>query len=205
MPQADEARKAITKIPVRQSKRLRGYNMMISLADRTRAKDTSIWLHSIHGDVATGMEKAKARVALGYGSEGAEDDEEPMDLSAMEGGMSARFIGREHLAVTVTIEEPVRRGMPMTYLDSLSDIEFTATGQVAKDLAVVTRWEVNGKHTGELLGVPPSGRHVTLTGMTMVKFDEEIRTDGQGRASRALEEWTYWDLPSLAEQIGAKP
>src|SRR5687767_5527090 len=131
MLQADEARKAISKIPMRQSKRLRGYNMMIALADKMRAKETSIWLHTIHGDEATGMEKAKARIALGFAGEGAEPDPDAMDPTEME-GMSARFIGREHLAVAVTIEEPPQRGMLRTYLDRLSEIEFTATGQMSK-------------------------------------------------------------------------
>jgi predicted ester cyclase len=93
--------------------------------------------------------------------------------------------------------------MPLTYLEGLSDIEFTATSQASKGKAVVTRWEVNGKHTGPLLGVAPTGKQVTITGMTMIKFDEEPHPEGAGRMSHALEEWTYWDLPALAEQIGA--
>ena len=94
--------------------------------------------------------------------------------------------------------------MPLTYLEGLSEMEFTATSQVAKHLAVVTRWEVYGKHSGELLGVPPTGRQVTLTGMTWIQFDEQLNPDGPGRTSRGLETWTYWDLPSLLEQIGAE-
>ncbi len=204
MAQADGARKAITKIPMRQSKRLRGYNMMVNFGQRERGKETTAWLHAIHGDEATGRKKSEVRQELGYATESADGEGEPMDPAEMAGGVAARFVGREHLAVKVTIEDPVQHGMPLAYLDGLSEMEFTATSQVAKDKAVVTRWEVHGKHSGELLGVPSSGRVVTLTGMTWVEFDEEINPDGPGRVSRALATWTYWDLPSLLEQIGAE-
>jgi hypothetical protein len=205
MPQADAARKAITKIPVRQSKRLRGYNMMVNFGQRERGREATAWLHSIHGDEATGRQKSEIRQELGYAKESADDEAEAMDPAEMAGGVAARFVGREHLAVEVTIEDPVRHGMPLVYLNGLSEMEFTATSQVAKDKAVVTRWEVHGKHSGELLGVPPTGKEVTVTGMTWVAFDEQINPDGPGRLSRGLETWTYWDLPSLAEQIGAGP
>ncbi len=204
MPQADGARKAITKIPARQSKRLRGWIAMVNFGLRARGKEATEWLHSIHGDAATGKKKSEIRKELGYATpEGAEDDADAMDPAEM-GGASARFVGREHLSVEVTIDNPVLHGMPLAYLDGLSEMEFTATSQVAKGLVVVTRWEVYGKHSAELLGVPPTGRQVTLTGMTWIQFDEQLNPDGPGRVSRGLEAWTYWDLPSLVEQIGAQ-
>jgi hypothetical protein len=40
--------------------------------------------------------------------------------------------------------------------------------------------------------------------MTLLKFEDPIMT-GDVRLLRATDEWTYWDLPSLLEQIGATP
>jgi hypothetical protein len=35
-------------------------------------------------------------------------------------------------------------------------------------------------------------------------FDEKQNPDGSSEAW-ATDEWTYWDLPSLMEQVGASP
>ena len=207
MLQADDARKAIIRLPVRRSRRLGMYSMSVNMAERSRARETTIWLHAVHGDVATGREKKEIRKELGYTGE-ADDDEgeglDPTDVTGAERTSGKKPPSTKHLEVEVEFGELAHRGMPLTYLEGLSDVIFTVRGQATKDLTVVTRWEVHGLHTAEMLGVPPTGRDVTTHGMTLVRFDQNPNPDAPGRLSRALEEWTYWDLPALAEQIGAR-
>jgi len=54
---------------------------------------------------------------------------------------------------------------------------------------------LQGTHTGDGLGVPPSGRPVRVAGMVMVRFEN----------GRIMEGWNSWDQLGLLQQIGAVP
>jgi predicted ester cyclase len=150
-----------------------------------RSNRTVIWLHTINGDPVTGREKREYRREI-YQT----DDEEDLKDDKIE--------------IEVEIENPTRRAMPLSYLEGLSEIHFGVTKQVSTDEMVATRWEIIGMHTGDLLGVPPTRREVTFTGMTLLEFEEPIVIDDV-YVLRATNEWTFWDLPGLLDQIGAKP
>jgi len=47
------------------------------------------------------------------------------------------------------------------------DVEISVQEQIAEGDKVVTRWSVCGTHRGELLGVPPTGRPLGWTGITI--------------------------------------
>jgi predicted ester cyclase len=191
---ADKARKAFYELPPRQPRRLTGYNMVRALGDRARVRMTTVWLHELHGDPITGKTKRQYREELGY-----DKDQEQVELE--------RVLEKKlppELEVEVTIENPNHRGMPLTYLEGLSDLEFTASSQTVKVDVVIIRWEVQGTHSATLLGVPPTGRHISLAGITWIAFEQTQNADLSNDV-RATDEWTYWDLPSLMEQIGASP
>lgn len=95
----------------------------------------------------------------------------------------------------VSIDDPARRGMPQAYLEGLSDIDFRILTILAHTDQVAARWEIQARHTGELCGVSATDRVVDFSGMTTVTFEGDT----------AIEEWTYWDLPKMMEQIGATP
>ena len=203
MLQADNARKALSKLPARQPKRLLGFNKLQASVERSKSLETTNWLHTLNGHALTGQTKKEAREALGFADiddtgTGGSDIENPGT------GGSERFANRKDLEVDVEIKDFTRHGMELSYLEGLSDTEFTAMSQVAKRETVVTRWEVRGEHTGPILGIAPTRRSVTVIGMTMLKFAEEPRPQG-GRRAWATDEWTYWDLPSLMQQLGAMP
>jgi steroid delta-isomerase-like uncharacterized protein len=58
---------------------------------------------------------------------------------------------------------------------------------------VVLRWTATMAHTGDGLGVPPTGRSVRITGITIARI----------RDGRIVEGWDNWDQLGLLEQIGA--
>jgi hypothetical protein len=189
--QADGARKRMGDLPQRQPKRLRGYNMMQAFADRGKSKEVISWLHKIHGDAFTGKAKRAVREELGFGD-------------VKEEGAAARFVDRKELEVEVVIKDFTRHAMELSYIDGLSNIEFAAVSSVPRGDTVVVRWEVNGLHTNALLGVAPTRADVAITGLTMLKFTQERRPEG-GLLVTATDEWTYWDLPALMNQLGATP
>jgi steroid delta-isomerase-like uncharacterized protein len=54
------------------------------------------------------------------------------------------------------------------------------------------RWRSTGTHTGRLMGVPPTGRSVEVTGANFARFDGEA----------IVEEYVSWDPREFLEAIG---
>jgi steroid delta-isomerase-like uncharacterized protein len=81
------------------------------------------------------------------------------------------------------------------YHAAFPDLTFTVEKQVAEGDLVVTRWIARGTHQGEFMGVPPSGRRIEVSGMSMDRIS----------GSRIVEHWNNWEALEMMEQIGAIP
>jgi steroid delta-isomerase-like uncharacterized protein len=75
------------------------------------------------------------------------------------------------------------------------DLTHTVEDQVAEGDRVVTRSTNRGTHRGELMGLPPTGRSFTGTGINLVRV-----ADG-----RIAEEWVVFDALGMLQQLGAIP
>jgi steroid delta-isomerase-like uncharacterized protein len=73
------------------------------------------------------------------------------------------------------------------------DMRLTALDQVAEGDKVATRWRAEMTHTGELAGAPPTGRRVTITGITIDRFE----------SGKIVEAWRSMDTLGLLQAIGA--
>ncbi|WP_151477055.1 ester cyclase [Streptomyces albicerus] len=73
------------------------------------------------------------------------------------------------------------------------DFTFTIEDQVADGDRVCTRWTWNGTHHGDFLGIPASGKQVTMTGTTI----HRCREDG-----KIAEGWWQYDRLGLMTQLG---
>lgn len=69
----------------------------------------------------------------------------------------------------------------------------TVDGQFADGETIVTRWTARGTHAGELAGIAPTGREVTVTGITVARVEN----------GTVVESWTSWDRLGLLVQLGA--
>ena len=81
------------------------------------------------------------------------------------------------------------------YRAAFPDLRITIEEQIADDHAVATRWSAKGTHQGDLMGVPPTGKQATVTGITIDKI-----VDG-----RIAESWTNWDTLGMLQQLGVVP
>jgi steroid delta-isomerase-like uncharacterized protein len=79
------------------------------------------------------------------------------------------------------------------YRDGMSDLELTVDDIIAVDDKVVTRWRGTGTNDGSMMGMPPTGRHSEVTGITIDRFDS---------AGRITEVWTEWDNLGFITQLG---
>jgi predicted ester cyclase len=115
------------------------------------------------------------------------------DLDAANEILSAEFVdhlpreeerGLEELKHYVTI-----------YRTAFPDIQDTVGDIVAEGDKVVVRWMSRGTHQGEFMGVAPTGRHVTFTGMRLFRISE----------NKIVESWVNIDERGLQEQLGTAP
>ena len=60
---------------------------------------------------------------------------------------------------------------------------------------VVTRYSVHGTHKGELMGIPPTGRQVSIGGIAIDRFEN----------GRSIEHWEYYDQMGMMQQLGVIP
>ncbi len=74
------------------------------------------------------------------------------------------------------------------------DFAFTVEDQIAQGDRVCTRWTWNATHKGDFLGVPATGRKVTMTGTTI----HRCTPDG-----KIAEGWWQYDRLGLMGQLGA--
>lgn len=75
------------------------------------------------------------------------------------------------------------------------DLHFTIEDLIAEDDKVVTRWTMRGTHQGDFMGVPSSGKRVTVGGIQIERI-----ADGC-----IVEHWRKSDDVGLLQQLGAAP
>lgn len=80
-------------------------------------------------------------------------------------------------------------------LATFPDARMTVLDQVAEGDKVTTRWELNGTHRGDMLGVAPTGKEISVTGIIISRFE----------GGKVAEEWEESDMLGLLEQIGTVP
>jgi steroid delta-isomerase-like uncharacterized protein len=66
---------------------------------------------------------------------------------------------------------------------------------VAEGDRVATRWTGTGTNSGSFMGLPPSGKRTTVTGIDIYRI-----ADG-----KVVEHWSEWDALGLMQQLGVIP
>ena len=81
------------------------------------------------------------------------------------------------------------------FLDGQEGFRETVEDQVAENDRVVTRMKGSGRHTGELMGVPATGKDLSWTLIIISRFED----------GKIAEEWCEFDALSFLQQVGAVP
>ena len=90
--------------------------------------------------------------------------------------------------------EGLKRFVSM-YRNVFPDLNFTIEDQIAEGEKVGTRWVAHGTHQGELMGIAPSGKPVTVRAFTLQRFS----------GGKIAEDWAHYDALGMMRQIGAIP
>jgi steroid delta-isomerase-like uncharacterized protein len=88
---------------------------------------------------------------------------------------------------TKQFAQAIRSGLP--------DLRITHDDVVAAGNKVVIRWTATGTHGGEMMGVPATGKQVTITGFDLFRI----------AGGKLAELWQNWDQLGFLQQVGAVP
>ena len=81
------------------------------------------------------------------------------------------------------------------YLTAFPDLHLTVEDLVAEGDRVTSRWTSHGTHRGELMGIPPTGKQVTVTGTEIYRFE----------GGKSAEHWLNMDTFGMLQQLGVIP
>ena len=81
------------------------------------------------------------------------------------------------------------------FRSAFPDQQAVAEDIIAEGDLVVIRWSTSGTHQGEFMGIPPTGKRISLAGITIMRVDDGL----------FIEDWTEMDAIGLMQQLGAIP
>lgn len=81
------------------------------------------------------------------------------------------------------------------YFDAFPDTHFRVEDTIAEGEVVVARLTISATQQGAFLGLPPTGKHVTVTGITIIRCAN----------SKIVEHWNETDMLGLWQQLAVVP
>ena len=82
------------------------------------------------------------------------------------------------------------------YRAAFPDVRFVFDDTIAEGDRVAIRWTATATHTGNLFGIPPTGKRVVVTGITINRYDADGKT---------VESWADFDALGMMQQLGVIP
>ncbi len=90
---------------------------------------------------------------------------------------------------------PAEQQLMTMFLTAFPDLHFTIEDLLAEGDTVVSRLTARGTHQGELFGIPPTNRHITISAVEIYRL-----ADG-----KIAEQWAIMDTLGMLQQLGALP
>lgn len=99
-------------------------------------------------------------------------------------GPNMEVKGREGMKQLITM---IRTAFP--------DVRMTFEDQIAQGEKVASRWTMRGTHQGDLMGIPPTHKPATFTGIVISRLE----------GGEIAEEWEDFDQLGMMQQLGVIP
>jgi steroid delta-isomerase-like uncharacterized protein len=81
------------------------------------------------------------------------------------------------------------------YRTAFPDLHLTVENLTAEGEIVTARWSCRGTHKGDLNGIAPTGKAISITGISVMRF----------ASGKMVESWINWDALGLMQQLGVVP
>jgi len=110
------------------------------------------------------------------------------------------LIADNFVATVVGAPEQIRgpqgfREFVVMYRTAFPDLRITVDEQFAEGEIAVTRWKAIGTSTGELMGMPATGKQATTAGINIKRIS----------GGKSVEGWGLFDQLGLLQQLGVVP
>ena len=135
------------------------------------------------------IEENKALVRRGF-EEGWNQGNMDVEAEIMATDVVCHMVGRPDIHGNKDWEQFVTM-----FRTAFPDINFTVEDHFGEGGKVATRWAFTGTHKGELLGIPPTGAHVTVTGINIYHIV----------GGKIIEFWIKLDDLGMLQQLGVIP
>jgi predicted ester cyclase len=87
------------------------------------------------------------------------------------------------------------RQLGNVFTSAFPQSQTTIDDEIAEGDKVVSRWTYRAVHRGEFQGIPPTGKQVTMTGLTLLRI----------AGGKIVEHWVELDQLGLLQQLGVVP
>jgi steroid delta-isomerase-like uncharacterized protein len=81
------------------------------------------------------------------------------------------------------------------YRNAFPDLHIKIDDQIAEGEQVCTRWTATGTHKGEMMGILPTDKHTTVSGIDITRFEN----------GKVVEAWVCYDMLGMLQQLGVVP
>jgi steroid delta-isomerase-like uncharacterized protein len=81
------------------------------------------------------------------------------------------------------------------YRTAFPDLRLTIEDIIAEGETVMARWSCQGTHKGDLSGIAPTGKRITISGISTARIANGKMAEG----------WVNWDALGLMQQLGVVP
>lgn len=110
------------------------------------------------------------------------------------------LVASEYVGHDPAVPEPLRgpegvKEFISTYRAAFPDARITVKEQLAEGDLVATRWSGSGTHEGELMGIAPTGKQVSVSGLTISRLE----------GGKIVEEYITWDTLGMLQKLDAIP
>lgn len=76
-------------------------------------------------------------------------------------------------------------------LEAFPDIKYTVEDMIEEGDKIVARWTAQGTHKGSFMGIPPTGKQISFSGIEIIRIKD----------GKAVEEWEELDRAGLMQQL----
>ena len=87
------------------------------------------------------------------------------------------------------------KGALIMYRTAFPDFHITIEELIAEGDKVIVRYTDRGTHKGDFMGIPPTGKRFTATGIGINRIS----------GGKIVEGWANWDMLGLMQQLGILP
>ncbi len=113
------------------------------------------------------------------------------NANAVDDLYAAHFVDHTPYPGTTPNREGIKQSLQF-YRKAFPDSQFTIDDLVADGDRVAGRFTYSGTHKGELMGIPPTGKHVKIEGLALSRLED----------GKIVESWEIPDQQKLMEQLG---